>query len=220
MHTRCCLHTSIETASRHHAQKARASGFCYVADCILAILSLKKTPPIPKTLGTSPLSRKNRVMYLDLDLHFSDGVSESFYKSSSGANPQVLTLSIHYSSPGFFPPSPLADLPSPESPVYDPFTLSMPLRRGASSGTFKRIWRIVEDVKDAYQPDYVVVQCGLDGLAGDPCAMWNLCIGVEEGDMGWCIRNIVDNWKCKLLLLGGGESSKSSVVGNYYISHS
>ena len=173
---------------------------------MLAILALKKAPPILKSIDISgaPKERKSRVMYLDLDLHFSDGVTDTFYKSNSRTNPQLLTLSIHHSSPGFFPVSPLAGIPSPGTPEYDPFSLSLPLPRGASSNTFARIWKIVEKVKNAFQPDYAVVQCGMDGLAGDPCSIWNLCIGVEEGDFGWCIQKIVEEWNCKVLLLGGG----------------
>lgn len=70
--------------SRHHAEKARASGFCYVADCILAILFLKRTSP------STPLGKKPRVMYLDLDLHFSDAVSQAFHKPGSVTASQVL----------------------------------------------------------------------------------------------------------------------------------
>ena len=85
--------------SRHHAQKAQASGFCYVADCVLAILTLKK--PRPARAGLTP--HKPRVMYLDLDLHFSDGVSQAFLSPPSVASPatqpQVLTLSIHHAAP-------------------------------------------------------------------------------------------------------------------------
>lgn len=191
-----CLHF----INRHHAQKSRASGYCYVADCVLAILALRKPP-----LGSPFPSRKPRIMYLDLDLHFSDAVSESFYKSCTpGAIPQVLTLSIHHSSIGFFPPSPLASLPDPKSPAFDPFTLSIPLCQGASSATFKRIWHIVEDIKKIFDPNFIIVQCGADGLAGDPCGVWNWRNGLEEGDMGWCINKLTQNWAGKLLLLGGG----------------
>lgn len=186
---------------RHHAQKAQASGFCYVADCVLAILILKR--PLAAAPGR-PLSRP-RVMYLDLDLHFSDGVSQAFFSSSSGsASPQVLTLSIHHTSPGFFPISDLAALPDPANSSFDPFTLSLPLERGASNGTFRRIWSLVADVKEAFEPDYVVVQCGADGLAGDPYAIWNWSLGREEGSLGWCIEQ-VRRWGRKTLFLGGGN---------------
>jgi len=90
---------------RHHARKDQASGFCYVADCILAILALKRSvirespttsilEPSPQTTEEDEASsrkRRARVMYLDLDLHFSDAVSEAFYSPmSSNNNPQIL----------------------------------------------------------------------------------------------------------------------------------
>ncbi|KAL5483285.1 hypothetical protein ACEPAI_8515 [Sanghuangporus weigelae] len=186
---------------RHHAQKGRAAGFCYVADCILAILSLKRAPPLS---ANHPGRRKARVMYLDFDLHFSDAVSDCFHKSSSGTgSAQVLTMSIHYTAPGFYPPNPLASSLD-ESTDFDPFTLSLPLKQGASAKTFGRIWPIVENVKDTFAPDYVVVQCGTDGLAGDPHGIWNWNTGSEKGTLDWCISEIVNKWNAKVLLLGGG----------------
>ena len=89
---------------RHHARRGQASGFCYVADCILAILALKRyLPPSPApsaidhTQGKH-ISRKPRIMYLDLDLHFSDAVSEAFYSPTSSIVPQILVS-------GYFPGS-------------------------------------------------------------------------------------------------------------------
>lgn len=214
---------------RHHAQKSRASGFCYVADCILSILALRKTrlPPSPGTLPTITF-KKPRIMYLDLDLHFSDAVSQAFHSTGTASVPQTLvrpcdhrfiyinlslqqTFSIHYTSPGFFPIAPLSELSSTSHPNFDPFSLSLPLFQGASDQTFARIWPIVERTRDIFQPDYLVVQCGVDGLAGDPCATWNWSLGgcaeQVEGSMGWCIDRILNKWPGKKLLLGGGDFS-------------
>ncbi|EJF58949.1 histone deacetylase complex protein [Dichomitus squalens] len=192
---------------RHHAQKARASGFCYVADCVLAILLLKRSLP---ATTERPLFRP-RVMYLDFDLHFADGVSEAFYSSSKhSSSPQVLTLSIHHTAPGFFPVSHLAGLTDPQDSQFDPFTLSLPLERGASNKTFHRIWPLIEHVKDAFQPHYVVVQCGADGLSGDPYATWNWSLG-GEGGMGWCVDRIC-HWPSRTLLLGGGGYNSPNVA--------
>jgi histone deacetylase 8 len=150
-------------------------------------------------------------MYLDLDLHFSDAVSQAFSTPNSSLGPQVLTFSVHHTAPGFFPVSELSSLPTSTS--SDPFTLSVPLKAGASNPTFKRIWQLVEDVRSVFDPDYVVIQCGVDGLAGDPFATWNWSLGgpanseksevSEEGSLGWCIHQILA-WPGKKLLLGGG----------------
>lgn len=176
----------------HHAQKTHAAGFCYVADVVLALLKIKKAPGKP------------RIFYIDLDLHFSDGVSGPFANSfkSSRLGPQILILSIHHSAPGFYPSSLLSGLT--RSDTSDPYTLSIPLKAGASSVTFAKIWESVEQLKESFDPDYMVVQCGVDGLAGDPMAKWNWTIDQDEsGSMGWCIKNIL-SWGCKTLLLGGG----------------
>ncbi|KAI6104185.1 hypothetical protein F5141DRAFT_1127734 [Pisolithus sp. B1] len=187
---------------RHHAQKSKASGFCYVADCVLAILALKKRPPAITT-DTLPATRKPRVMYVDLDVHFSDAVSQAFYNASSTASSQILTLSIHYTSSGFFPPSFLSDLSNPDDPTFDPFTLSLPLKAGASNRTFARIWPIVNGIENTFDPDFIVIQCGVDGLAGDPVATWNWCLG-GEGSLGSWLEKMLRQWRGKKLLLGGG----------------
>ncbi|KAJ7723396.1 hypothetical protein B0H16DRAFT_1666152 [Mycena metata] len=182
---------------RHHAQKSQAAGFCYVADCTLALMALRRLTEQGPQAGPA---RKMRTMYLDLDLHFSDGVSHAFHQTTTGS-PHLLTFSIHHAAPGFFPASALASLPTADS---DPFTLSLPLQPGASNRTFARAWQSVERVHAAFNPDYVVVQCGVDGLAGDPCAVFNWSLGPEEGSLGWCVGRVVNEWRGKKLLLGGG----------------
>lgn len=84
---------------RHHAQKSHAAGFCYVADCILAIMALKRSPAIPSPLDSTSMTisqRKPRIMYLDLDLHFSDAVSEAFSFQNQSGVPQILVSHKHY----------------------------------------------------------------------------------------------------------------------------
>lgn len=110
---------------------------------------------------------------------------------------------MHHAAPGFYPVSSLSGLPNPDDAAFDPFTLSLPLHRGASSRTFARVWPVVERIQETFQPDFVVVQCGVDGLAGDPMATWNWSIG-GPGSLGWCVDRIVHNWSGKKLLLGGG----------------
>ena len=182
----------ILTFYRHHAHKSHAAGFCYVADMPLALLALKRAPGRPK------------IMYLDLDLHFADGVSIPFSNSgsSSTVKPRILTLSIHHASPGFYPSHPLASLTPSDTP--DPYTLSIPLHRGASNKTFEQVWPSVQRIREAFEPEYIVVQCGVDGLSGDPMATWNWGIDLNErGSMGWAVNEVLQ-WRCKTLLVGGG----------------
>lgn len=43
----------------HHAKRDKASGYCYVNDIVLCILTLRK--------------KYNRILYIDMDLHHGDG---------------------------------------------------------------------------------------------------------------------------------------------------
>ncbi|CAO1623990.1 unnamed protein product [Jaminaea pallidilutea] len=254
---------------RHHAHKARAAGFCYVNDVVLAIMELKRLRKITVPLNTTvdqqgeeqqqtnssssvsspslgfgarpediarahaagtahaatrkgssastrdhqprPAPRKRRIMmrrlerilYLDLDLHWGDGVEEAFIDSSS-----VLTLSIHNEAPGFYPvPPPPRTSESGHDADKDQertYALRLPLQPGVGPATWRRIWKTcVEPVMEAYSPEAIVVQCGLDGLAGDAMDQWNLDLSTLLDS----VQTVLD-WarkaKAKVLLLGGG----------------
>uniref|UniRef100_T1ILY2 Histone deacetylase domain-containing protein n=1 Tax=Strigamia maritima TaxID=126957 RepID=T1ILY2_STRMM len=54
-------------------------------------------------------------------------------------------------------------------------------------------------VRRKFEPDAIVRQCGVDGLAGDPMEAFNL----TPVALGNCIRYLL-NWKLPILFLGGG----------------
>ena len=176
---------------RHHAGKSRASGYCYVNDINLGILSLRHLKPRP------------RVMYIDLDLHYPNGVAEAF-QAGTNQRPSVLVLSIHHASAGFYPASPEALLPDADTTSLH--SLSIPLAPGATNATFHRIWgSCVQPIKDAFHPEFIMLQCGVDALAGDPCAVFNWGLGLNtQGSLGWCVNECL-SWDLKTVLLGGGD---------------
>ncbi|KAG0662140.1 hypothetical protein C6P46_003533 [Rhodotorula mucilaginosa] len=195
------------TGGRHHAKRAEAAGFCYVADAVLAIMELR-TPP-PKTSAGSldpdttppppapPPSRISRVLYLDLDLHHGDGVESAFFSS-----PHVLTLSLHLFAPLFFPATGALDSTGPtgaRAPAAG-HALNLALEPGLGEETFERVWgSCVEKVVKAYDADAIVLQLGVDGLAGDPCKEWNLPLA----SFGFALERVL-SWNKRTLLLGGG----------------
>ena len=143
-------------------------------DCVLSILALR---------------RLGRVLYLDIDLHFADAVSAAFPPSESKSN--VLVLSLHHAAVGFYPAVPANA------------SATLPILAGASNATFARIWREgLEPVVRAFNPAAFVIQCGADGLTGDPCRVWNWGIG-GEGGMGWIVEQVL-TFNLPTLLLGGG----------------
>lgn len=148
-----------------------------------------------------------RIMYIDFDLHYGDGVAKAFHSPTSYSSgrkkpPQILTLSIHHSAPTFFPPfTPLSLLPSEDT--ASPFTLSMPLRAYPSKATYASIFPSIDRVRQVFQPDYVVLQLGADGLAGDPIGQWGNW--GTHGDGGMLdISSRIKAWGLPLCVLGGG----------------
>lgn len=158
--------------------------------------------------------RKPRIMYLDLDVHEGDGVHQAFLSPTHFSPtpstqskrppriPQILTLSIHHHSRTFFPPhKPFSGLPSPSTP--HPFTLSIPLHAYPGPSTYATIWSSVVRVKEAFDPDYVVLQLGVDGLPGDRVGQYGAWSVHGEGGVGWCVQQVKE-WGVPLVVLGGG----------------
>ncbi|KAF9379676.1 Histone deacetylase 8 [Podila verticillata] len=173
---------------RHHAQKDRAEGFCYISDVVLGIIELQKEFP--------------KVMYIDLDVHHGDGVENAFQVSD-----KVLTVSLHHFAEGFYPGTGSGKNLSPRSKAV----VNIPLKAGLSDGNLNRIFDgMIEPLKESFSPDAIVLQCGVDGMAGDPLGKWNL------GFDGYshCLRAIL-SWKKPLIVLGGGGYKNSSAARCY-----
>lgn len=126
----------------HHARRGRAQGFCYFNDPALAVLRLR--------------AAGLRVLYVDLDAHYPDGVVESL-----GADPEVLALSLHMDTGYAYP---FAG-GSPE----DPGAVNLPLPRGTNDEEFLLAFDAVwPRALERFAPDAVVLQAGTDVIAPDP----------------------------------------------------
>lgn len=147
-------------------------------------------------------------MYLDLDLHYGDGVARAFAcpthfshpLSGRPRPPQVLTLSVHHVSPLFFPPG------APSTSAADtphPFNLSLGLAEHAAPPTYARLWGNVERIRAAWEPDYVVLQLGVDGLAHDPIGQVGGWGTAGAGGVAWAVRQVL-RWGVPAAVLGGG----------------
>lgn len=162
----------------HHAKKSEASGFCYINDCVLAILEL--------------LKHHQRVVYIDIDVHHGDGVEEAFYLTD-----RVMTVSFHKFGQ-FFPGT--GDV---EDKGYGPgenYSINVPLEDGIDDLTFSQLFkRVMGRVMETFQPEAVLLQCGADSLSGDRLGSFNLSI---EGHAD-CVR-FMKSFGVPMLVVGGG----------------
>jgi acetoin utilization protein AcuC len=164
----------------HHAQRSMASGFCYVNDPVIAILELLKAG--------------KRVAYIDIDAHHGDGVQKAFYDTD-----QVITISIHQDGRTLFPGTGFVE----EMGMGKGFgySINVPLWPGTDDDLYKMAFEeVVPPIIEAFRPDIVVTQLGVDTFHSDPLA--NLSVTTE----GFChvVRMIKGLSPCWLSLGGGG----------------
>lgn len=163
----------------HHAKKAEASGFCYVADCVLGILEL--------------LERYERVMYIDIDVHHGDGVEEAFYTTD-----RVLTVSFHKFGNEFFPGTGhIDDIGIGKGRHY---AVNIPFNDGIDDESFHYVFKpVIGHLMEWYRPQAIFLQCGADSLTGDRLGSFNLTISGH----GECVE-FVKKFGVPLLVAGGG----------------
>ena len=132
----------------HHAHRARASGFSYLNDAVIAINSL--------------LERGMRVVYLDLDAHHGDGVQEAFYDSD-----RVLTISLHESGIYFFPGSGFEDETGSGKGLG--YTVNVPLLAHTDDALYMKAFdEVAFPLIAAFDPDVLFTQIGADTFRTDP----------------------------------------------------
>ncbi len=185
----------------HHAASNRASGFCYIDDAAVAIHYL--------------ISRGLRVAYVDIDAHHGDGVQYAFYDTD-----QVLTVSIHETGLTLFPGTGFPEeIGSGEGEGY---SVNIPLAPETDDEIF--VWAFEETVPpilEAFRPDIVVTQLGIDAHRSDPLSNLRLTMGgflhavnilkqaaprwLALGGGGYALGNVPRAWTAVWALMTGRE---------------
>jgi acetoin utilization protein AcuC len=158
----------------HHGRPARASGFCYLNDPVLGILTWLD-------------AGLERVIYLDIDAHHGDGVQDAFHSDD-----RVLTISIHEANRWPF-----------TGRVDDRaggHARNLPVPQGLNDTEMR--WLMQEAVLpliERVRPQAVFLQCGADALEEDPLARLSLSNNAHW-DVAAALRAIIP----RLVVTGGG----------------
>jgi len=171
----------------HHAMRSRASGFCYINDPVIGIMRL--------------LSHGKRVAYIDIDAHHADGVQKAFYETD-----QVLTISLHEAGYMLFPGTGFEnEIGEGEGEGY-----SVNLPFPSYTGDEVYLWafeEVVPELVQAFKPDVVVTQLGVDTFYDDPLTNLHITIlGYEK--VLKRIKGLAPRW----VALGGGGYNISNVA--------
>ena len=186
----------------HHGHSGRAAGFCYINDIGIMIKHL--------------LKRDYRVAYVDLDAHHGDGVQWPFYE-----NNQVLTISIHQHPETLFPGTGLKEEMGRGLGLGH--TVNVPLWPDSDDEIYITCFEaIVPPLLEAFKPDYIITQLGVDASWSDPMANLNIttrayahCVRrlkqlawgrwIATGGGGYNVLNVAKGWALAWAIMCGYE---------------
>jgi len=133
----------------HHASRQRAAGFCVFNDCGVVIEHLRRDHGMA------------RVAYVDVDAHHGDGVFYAFEN-----DPGVIFADLHESGRSLYPGT--GDDSEIGSGEAAGTKLNVPLPAGSGDAEFAAVWpRMLAHVA-RFEPQFCILQCGADSIAGDP----------------------------------------------------
>jgi acetoin utilization protein AcuC len=139
----------------HHARRGAAAGFCVVNDTGVVIESLRAEFGI------------KRVAYIDIDVHHGDGVYYSYE-----ADPDVIIVDTHQDGRTLYPGTGHAH--ESGTGAAKGSKLNIPFRPGAGDEEFFTEWERALRFLASFDPEFILLQCGADSIAGDPLAMLRL----------------------------------------------
>jgi acetoin utilization protein AcuC len=191
----------------HHAHKYSAAGFCYINDVAMACHVLAEAG--------------KRVLFLDVDVHHTDGVQEAFYDRND-----VMTISLHQDGHTIFPGTGFPrDIGIGDGKG---FSVNAPLPVGTYDDAYmKVVSSVVMPLVHAFAPDVIALEIGADALAGDPLAGLSLTNNVYAdviaqlqafgkpilavGGGGYHIENTVRAWALSWTALCGKDDPHGSI---------
>lgn len=193
----------------HHAGPGLAAGFSYINDVVLACMTLAEA-------GW-------KVMFLDLDAHHCDAVQDAFYLRRD-----VLVISFHESGTTLYPGTGFEhEIGEGDGEGYN---VNLPLPVGTYDDAYQGAFmQIIPPLAGAFDPDVIVVELGMDGLAGDPLAHLNLTNNVyadisslllkldkpilATGGGGYHEENTARAWALCYSVLSGAEPEEDLYAG-------
>jgi len=177
----------------HHARRAAAAGFCVFNDLAVVIETLR---------GEYGL---RRIAYVDIDVHHGDGVYYAFEH-----DPELAIVDLHEDGRFLYPGTGFAH--ETGKGAAEGSKLNIPLAPGAGDAEFFAAWNVAETFLERFAPDFILVQCGADGLAGDPLADLRLTPAVH-GLVVRSLRELAERHaQGRMMAFGGGGYSLENLA--------
>ncbi len=184
----------VPIAGLHHARRDTAGGFCIFNDAGIVIEHLFSRGDI------------HRIAYVDIDAHHGDGVYYDFE-----SNPGLIFADMHqqYIYPG------TGDAHETGAGAAAGTKLNLPMRAGSDDEDFDRTWGRVAEHLRAHKPEFIILQCGADSIAGDPLTQMHYSpasFTKAARELGALAQEYAGG---RLLALGGGGYNLSNIAAGW-----
>jgi len=186
-------HAFVPIGGLHHAGRDHAAGFCVYNDCGVVIELLRRRHGLA------------RIAYVDIDAHHGDGVFYAFE-----ADPELLFADIHEDGKYLYPGTGDPDETGRGPAVGTKLNIALP--PGAGDADFAAAWAAVEAYLDAARPEFMLLQCGADSLAGDPITHLRYSAAAHGSAAGALARLAERHCDGRLLALGGGGYDRRNLA--------
>jgi len=172
-------------AGLHHATRNSAAGFCVFNDCGIAIEYLREEHHI------------QRIAYVDIDAHHGDGVFYSFED-----DPDLCFVDFHQDGNTLYPGTGFINETGKGKAAGS--KLNIPLPPNSTDKTAIALWQSTEDFIEKFKPEFILLQCGADSLAGDPITQLNLSSDFHAYVATRLSSLASKHCRGRLLAMGGG----------------
>jgi len=183
----------VPIAGLHHAARDGAAGFCVFNDCGIAIEHLRRRHGL------------ERIAYVDIDAHHGDGVFYGFED-----DPGVIVADVHEDGRFLYPGTGAVSETGRGQAAGS--KLNLPLPPGAGDTEFLALWPRIEAHLDAMAPEFILLQCGADSLAGDPITH----LALSEESHAYAARRLCDlaDRHCggRIVGTGGGGYNRNNLA--------
>jgi acetoin utilization protein AcuC len=177
----------------HHARRDRAAGFCVFNDVGVVIETLRAQYGV------------RRIAYVDIDVHHGDGL---YYPYES--DPDVIIADVHQDGNYLYPGTGHAWETGKDAAAGTKLNIAMP--PGAGDARFLEEWERVEAHLVAFRPQFFLLQCGADSLAGDPIANLRYT-AAAHGHAAKRLCVLADQYaEGRLMVFGGGGYNRTNLA--------
>lgn len=187
-----CRHAFNPIGGLHHARRQTASGFCVFNDCAIAIEYLKSVYGL------------TQILYVDIDAHHGDGV---FYSYEDDV--QIIFLDFHQHSSTLYPGTGRSTETGKGKAVGTKLNIEM--QPQSSDGDFQVQWSKAKAFIDQYAPQFVLLQCGVDSMSGDPITDMQYSRATHEFTTRELICYANTHCQGRLVALGGGGYNLANI---------